>query len=1050
MSSNSGRVILKVLWVLLLSLQGITLAAALSWLFLPQSQAAFAGVGLGHAIAASSICQVILGQILYRRYLNRLDPTHAAEDTPQHQPLDLTIQTAHHQIAQNQTQLADILNNTLACIAQYRLYPDNRFTYDFWSEGAESVFGFSAQAFRANPRLWFSRVLPEDIEAVVKPVWDVIKAGKTSYIEYRFCHQDGSLRWIASAATARWDEQAGCWVCTVIDTDISDRKALEIAVRHSQAQLSAILDDASTGIASFRLYADRTWEYDYSSAGHAHVFGFSRQELHADKTLWYSRVWPEDQAMLTGPLFEDLFQERACNVEFRFRHKNGSWRWISGSYTSRRDREADCWVIVNVSQDITARKQAEESLRCFERVFSATTDAIALVDRNFNFQLANQAYLDRFHLQPEEIIGHPAQEIIGEAVFKSTSERLKRCLAGEDLRFELWFEHPAVGREFNSVTYSPYRELDGTVSGVVVSIRNLTELRLAQEALWESEARFRLVAENMNDLVCLHDREGTFLYVSPSCRMLLGYEPEELVGTSPYDLIHREECDRVRETIHQPALQDVDSSITYRVRRKTGEYIWLETLTSSILNDTGQVIQIQTASRDVTEKIEIQNQLKYEALHDALTGLPNRNLLMERLALALERLQRQADFNFAVLFLDLDRFKVINDSLGHQVGDDLLLGIAQKLSALVRTVDLAARLSGDEFVVLLEDIEGVGDAVRIAERVLHDLQQPFTLQGREVFVSTSIGIVIGSPRYQQGDELLRDADIAMYRAKANGKACYAIFDPQMHLQVLREMDLENALRLALEQQQFILHYQPVVSLKTGRVESFEALVRWHHPQQGLIYPGEFIPLAEETGLIVPLGNWILREACRQLSLWQAQHPLAKALTLSINLSPRQLKDPNLVTELEAVLMATAISPQCLTLEITENVLIEDIEHTINVLAAIRAHGVGLSIDDFGTGYSSLSYLHRFPFTALKIDQSFVSQLGQQRENPGIVRTMVALADSLGLNAIAEGIETDHQLTFLQDLHCECGQGYLFSRPLTTPQVEALLAAELHLPPKPAG
>ncbi|MBD0333942.1 MAG: EAL domain-containing protein [Cyanobacteria bacterium Co-bin13] len=1039
--SGSKQVGFRVLWALLLALQGVTLGAVLSWVFLPQLAAFLGWPGLGPAIAGDLICQIVLGQLLYRRFQNRSGHDDAAPQVEREQP-DLAQQISQH----SQT---DILNHTLACIAQYRLYPDNRFTYDFWSAGAEVVFGFPAQAFIDDPQLWFSRVLPEDIEAVVRPVWEVIKAGKASHIEYRFRHQDGTVRWIASAATARRDQQANCWVCTVIDTDISDRKALELALRHSQAQLSAVLDDASTGIASFRIYSDRTWEYDYCSAGHAHVFGFDRRELLADKTLWDSRVWPEDQATLTDSVFEDLCLERPRNVEFRFRHKDGSWRWISSSYTSRCDREANCWVVVNVSQDITARKQAEESLRCFERVFSATTDATALVDHNFNFQLVNQAYLDRFHLRAEEIVGRPAQEIIGKAAFESNHERLKRCLTGEDIRFELWFEHPAIGREFNSITYSPYRELDGTVSGVVVSIRNLTDLKLAQEALRESEARFRLVAENMSDLVCLHDLEGTFVYVSPSCRALLGYNPEELVGTSPYDLFHPEECDRLRETIHRPALQNIGASTTYRIRHKSGEYIWLETLSNSILDAADQVVQIQTSSRNVTEKIEIQNRLKYEALHDALTGLPNRNLLMERLALALERLQRHTDFNFAVLFLDLDRFKVINDSLGHQVGDDLLLAIAQKLSALVRTVDLAARLSGDEFVVLLEDIEGASDAVRIAERVLQDLQQPFTLQGREVFISTSIGIVIGSSHYQQGDELLRDADIALYRAKANGKACYAIFDPQMHLQVMREMHLENALRLALEQQQFILHYQPVVSLKTGRIKSFEALVRWLHPQQGLIYPGEFIPLAEETGLIVPLGNWILREACRQLSAWQTQYSIANALTLSVNLSPRQLKDSALVSELEAIFTATAISPECLTLEVTENILIEDIEHTIALLAAIRAHGVGLSIDDFGTGYSSLNYLHRFPFTALKIDQSFVSQLGQQ-EDPGIVRTIVALADSLGLDAIAEGIETDHQLTLLQNIDCECGQGYLFSRPLAAEQVETLLVANLQPPLKSLG
>ncbi|HEY9762257.1 MAG TPA: PAS domain S-box protein [Trichocoleus sp.] len=942
-------------------------------------------------------------------------------------------------LQESQSQLADILNNALACIVQYRLYPDHHFTYDFWSEGAEAVFGFTAQEFMQDTQLWFSRVLPEDIEAVVRPVWERIRLGETTRIEYRFRHKDGTLRWIASAATSHWNAEAGCWICTVIDTDISDLK------------------------------------------------------------------------------------------------------------------------------------QAEENLRRFERVFSATVDAVALLDHNYRYLLVNDAYLNRFKKSRHEILGQPVANIIGAEVFAACKHYLEGCLTGEEHQFEFWFEHPAVGREFISVTYAPYRELDGTVSGIVASIRNLTDLKqaetnlraerdllngvmntsiaaivvldpkgnlqfanpqaeqilgisqkelkertynslewqhttsesdpwaehtqpfrqvlstgeavqdarlairwpdgqrrllsvngapikdtqgqivnlvftvnditeriAAETALRESETRFRLLAENMLDLVCLHALDGTYIYVSPSCQTVLGYVPEELMGTSPYALLHPEDCDRIWSEAHQLALKGQCVPVTYRIRCDDGQYLWFETLINPIYSEAGQVIQLQTTSRNVTDKVEIQAKLEHDALYDALTGLPNRSLLMERLNSALERLHQHADLNFAVLFLDLDRFKIINDSMGHQVGDALLFKFARKLKEIVRSIDVAARLSGDEFVLLLEEVEDTQDAVRVAERILAELQEPFILQGREVFVNTSIGIVIGSRHYAQGLDLLRDADIAMYRAKNSGKACYAIFDPQMHLQVLREMHLENALRSALEHRQFILHYQPIVCLKTGQIKGFEALVRWQHPHHGLIPPSDFISLAEETGLIVPLGSQVLEIACHQLSKWHQRYSGLPPLTMSINLSAKQLSNPNLIAQLDRALTQTGLDPCYLTLEITESVLIKDIENTITVLKEIRDRGIGLTIDDFGTGYSSLSYLHRFPFTALKIDKSFVAQLDNSKEDPGLVKTILALADSLGLDVIAEGIETEHHLTALKAIHCEFGQGFLFSKGLTVSQIEASL------------
>jgi diguanylate cyclase (GGDEF)-like protein len=441
-------------------------------------------------------------------------------------------------------------------------------------------------------------------------------------------------------------------------------------------------------------------------------------------------------------------------------------------------------------------------------------------------------------------------------------------------------------------------------------------------------------------------------------------------------------------------------------------------------------------------RVELQQSkehFRHAAFHDALTGLPNRALLTTHLKLAIGRAKRQEGHYFAVLFFDLDRFKNINDSLGHGAGDQLLIAIARRVEDCLRPTDTVARLGGDEYAILLDGLEDFGVAVEIAERLQNELGQPFNLDGQEVYITASIGIALSTSQYEHPEGILRDADTAMYRAKEKGKARYELFDTGMHTRAVALLRLENDLRRAVERCEFRVHYQPIVSLENERVVGFEALVRWYHPERGFVPPSEFIPLAEETGLVADIDQWVLRESCRQVREWQNMSPANRSLTLSANLSSKELTQSDLIERVQRVLADTDFDPHSLKLEITESAVMENADTAARVLTRLRELGVRLSIDDFGTGYSSLSYLHRFPVTTLKIDRSFVSRMGDGDENFEIVRTIMTLASNLGMDTVAEGVETEQQLAHLRTLKCQYGQGYLFSRPLDSVAATALLS-----------
>jgi diguanylate cyclase (GGDEF)-like protein len=464
-----------------------------------------------------------------------------------------------------------------------------------------------------------------------------------------------------------------------------------------------------------------------------------------------------------------------------------------------------------------------------------------------------------------------------------------------------------------------------------------------------------------------------------------------------------------------------------------------ESLENRVTERTIQLVNAnEELTREVRERKQAEEQLRHNAFHDGLTDLANRALFMDHLQLALARTQRHEDYQCAVLFLDLDRFKVINDSLGHIVGDKLLVGIARRLETAVRPGDTVSRLGGDEFTILLDDLRDAGEAKTVAERLQRELTMPYNLGGHEVFTTVSIGIAHSSPDYYRPEDIVRDADTAMYRAKQLGKARYEVFNQAMHTRAMDLLGLERDLRWAIERQEFFLQYQPIISLDTGLLRGFEALIRWQHPERGLIPPMKFIPIAEETGLIIPIGQWVLGEACRQLRQWQGLTPTDQPLTINVNLSGKQFMQPDLLEQIQALLQETGLDPCSLKLEITESVVMENIETATSTLDQLRALGVELSIDDFGTGYSSLSYLQRFPVSTLKIDRSFVSRMSEHEGTAEIVRTIMKLAQNLGMDVVAEGVETEQQRDQLKALECTFGQGYYFAKPMDRDAAEAFL------------
>ncbi|HJQ28097.1 MAG TPA: PAS domain S-box protein [Rubrobacter sp.] len=1080
-------------------------------------------------------------------------------------------------------------------------------TLTYISPHYEEMLGYAPQEGMSHPEHWIELVHPEDRELVLAEDARTDETGDPFAAEYRMFAKDGSVVWIRDEAVLVHDDEGRPLFWQGVMLDITGRKEAESRLREAE-ELYRTLVERIPAVT----YVDRTDDTDeplYVSPQIEELLGYTPEEWLKGR-LWIEHLHHEDRARITAAneRFE-AGEEEFYSEEYRLIAKDESVVWVREEAVLVRDEEGEQRFRQGVFLDITGRKEAEQALRGsearFRSVIESVGEGLLITDERDVVLYVNPRMTELTGYSEEEMLDHPAYELfLPPEDWPEMMQRNRRRTEGSPERYEIRLKRRDGGTFWAEISATPYRDVSGKVVGTLGALTDITERKLTERSLEESEQRFRQLFEQSVDALFVHDERGRFVDCNSQATRLLGYSREELLSMSVWDVsedmltpedkarkereggtlwqralggapgtfaLSHEEMNRRKDGTSFPvevrvgsvdyggrrmlltSVRDItqrklaeeelrksegrhrrqarELSLLYKVSTALAQELDLSAILRTVVDAVAgsfgytqvsayelegdvlklrhqvgydEVIERIPSSRGVSGRVvrtgrpvlledvredpdflgaiggitsevcvplfdqdtvvgvlnvesvggvkltpadlrltsalgeqasiaisrarlyeqdqESKQQLAHQAFHDSLTGLANRNLLMDRLGHAQARVLRRTEV-LAVLFMDLDDFKIINDSLGHAVGDRLLVAVAECLKSCVRPQDTISRLGGDEFVALLEDLRDEGDAVRVAERIIERLQVPFAIDGNKLHTSISVGIAFSSAPTR---DLLRAADTAMYRAKENGKGRYEVFEQDMHHKALMRLQLENDLRTALDTGGLVVYYQPEVDPRTGQVEGFEALLRWRHPERGMVLPREFLPLAEQTGLIVPVGAWVLREACLQVRAWQEAREDATPLQLSVNLSVQQLKQIDFVAE---VLDETGLAPGDLVLEITEDAVMEDARYAIGALEELKSMGVRLAIDDFGTGRSSLAYLKRLPVDYLKIDRSFVERLGEDPKGIEIVSGTLALARALNLKTIAEGVETPAQLERLKEMGCDLAQGNLFSEPL---------------------
>ncbi|HEX3723222.1 MAG TPA: PAS domain S-box protein [Nitrolancea sp.] len=842
---------------------------------------------------------------------------------------------------------------------------------------------------------------------------------------------------VSTARLATGPEHDVGWSAMAIVTDISERKQAEARLRDAELRYRSLVEQVPAVI--YMATDDELYTTVYISPQITTLINCSADEWTGNPDGWLNAIHPDDRGRVLARSNRDGVRTK-FESEYRLRTNDGSYIWVRDEAVLVYDEDGQPLFWQGFLLDINERKRAVEELVALESKYRTlidnANDAIVMYDLGGRLTFVNQVFIERYGYSFAEALELSIYDIVHPENVEDIRAYLRQQLNGTRVpgSIQLKATTKDAGIVYIDVSASPIVK-NGVVVAFQAVARDISERYLAEQRLAESEQRYRSLFYHNPDAVFSLDPHGNCLTANRACERITGYSIDDILSTPWAALVVPEDLRRTLRHIARTA-HGKPQAFEISVVRKSGEMVRLHITTLPIIVG-GQIVGIYGIAKDETERRTLEERLAFQAFHDSLTSLPNRNLFLDRLQHALARAGRNESM-LAVLFLDLDNFKVINDSLGHEIGDQLLVSVAGRLSASMRADDTAARLGGDEFILLLEDIKSVHEAEQVARRVHEVLKAPFKIGRREVFVTSSIGIAISTSASDRPDELLRNADVAMYGAKRNGRARYEVFNQEMHIHALQRLELEQDLRQAIEHQEFRVHYQPKLEIGSGRIVELEALARWQRPQQGIVSPDQFIPLAEETGLIIPIGQWVLCEACRQLKSWQTAFPDRAPRLVSVNLSAVQLRLSTLVDDVATTLRETGLEPSNLCLEITESAVMDNAELAMSTLSALKELGVQLAIDDFGTGYSSLSYLKRFPVDVLKIDQSFIEELGTSQENSLIVGVTIRLAHALGMRVVAEGVETVMQLDRLQTLGCDLAQGFYISRPLGSTGIEQML------------
>lgn len=870
----------------------------------------------------------------------------------------------------------------------------------------------------------------------------------------------------------------------VTDGGVSDFEILPFDDQHrtdgGRTSLQSLGDSIFNSISDAILVVDLNAVIVRVNPATIALTGFSEDELIGQSIDLLARNRRVFTKVLARTFNKNNYSKR---IETYCLRKDGSYFPISVSASKIYDPENDKKNIVCVARDISRQKRLEAEARAISKIIHGVTttanldELLHLIHRTIkkivyaeNFFVAlfdpetdlltMQFWVDKYDAMPAPLkVGQSLSAYVfrrGKSMLFTHQDAQALIDAGEvesvGTDSPIWLGVPlktpdgAIGvlvvQDYeNADTYSQ-QDVE-LLTAVADQIAMAIERKRSEEALRRSQERFELVTRATSDAIWDWNLSNDELWWNEGFQKLFGYSGDEIASdlSSWSDRLHPDDADRVIHDIHRHIESGTHNwSDEYRFQRRDGSYAFVIDRGYVVYDNENRPVRMLGSMMDVTVRKSLEDQLTHQALHDPLTKIANRVLFRDRVEHALSKLIR-SHVSIAVLFLDLDNFKAINDSLGHAAGDKLLVAVADRLQDCLRNSDTAARLGGDEFGVLIESVTHFGEAITIADRILEVFRLPFSVEGNEVYVGASIGVASGSTDTQGSEELLRNADLAMYLAKSKGKGNYVVFEPKMHEALMERIELEADLRRGIEENEFTIHYQPIIELQSRGIMGMEALVRWLHPKFGLLSPMTFIPLAEETNLIVPLGKWIICQACLQMQAWRTQYPGLDEISLTVNISIRQFMQIELVDIVSRALEASGLPPRCLILEITESFMMQDTEATILKLHELKKLGIRLAIDDFGTGYSSLSYLQRFPIDILKIDKSFVDKLGQGSEGNAVARAIIMMGDSLNLKTIAEGIEHNDQIAALQDLGCEAGQGFHFAKPLTKEDMDDYLSGK---------